>query len=280
MLKNRVVAAGGLGNQLFQWAFAHYLFNKTNKKITLISIDRKEGKAHTKSGLHNLISSCSKVTIINSQLASRFPTLFDPWNSSARRYYRYLGINYDQKEFEIDPSTNWNYYVGYFQNFNYINSNLDHIKTELNLALYAKCATLEQALLGKTVIHVRGGDLTPKSESVNNSTKSYIKNAIVSCNLNKSELPIILTDDPKYADRLTQGIPVSRIIGPDQLSVYESLYIMANSKNLILSSSTLSWWGGFLCSSNGYLVIAPQSHIVSGRIVLDLPYSSMNWIFV
>jgi hypothetical protein len=48
------------------------------------------------------------------------------------------------------------------------------------------------------------------------------------------------------------------VLGPSESNAWQVLRIMAQAEHVVLSNSTLSWWGGFLAAKKGGKVIQPQ----------------------
>jgi hypothetical protein len=68
---------------------------------------------------------------------------------------------------------------------------------------------------------------------------------------------IIFSDDPNRAEQLlTKLLPRGKkaILPPADLSPVETLNLMGSCEGLIGSSSTFSWWGGFL-QADGQVVL-------------------------
>ena len=108
------------------------------------------------------------------------------------------------------------------------------------------------------VIHIRQGDTTTSENKkrVGVLSDTFYKN-ILSRN---SELSyrVVITDDVEGAKQVLHGISVDAIFGPRELDPWQSLYLMAHSKRLIMANSTFSWWGGFLALLKGAEVIIPE----------------------
>ena len=69
---------------------------------------------------------------------------------------------------------------------------------------------------------------------------------------------VIATDSPKLISNLVQKLKPIYILDPTNTTAWQTLRWMMNAEHLVISNSTFSWWGGFLCSQKGGKVISPD----------------------
>lgn len=117
-------------------------------------------------------------------------------------------------------------------------------------------------------MHVRRGDYL-KSDFVDLSSTNYYKNALTYLKNNQSQtLHIyVISDEPDYCKThfdFLNGLNVTYIAGNQD---YEDLFLMSKCKYAIIANSSFSWWGAYL--SKAYIVCAPKARLKSKE---DRPY--------
>lgn len=220
--------AGGLGNQLFQAAHVVAQSKKTNS-IPIFSKDRYQTSKYTDNILKNLKFSNG--------------IKFD------------LTIKIENFNFEfIDPPVDKNViFKGYFQSdknfygFDEYIRELFQPPNEFKEKIYLKYPEIKKDV---TSIHVRRGDYLELSTVHPVITKEYINEALKLLN-NKNKIFVFSNDK----DWCVQNLEFEHTI--IQEIDYEELWIMSMCKDHIISNSTFSWWGSFLCKNPGK-VIAPH----------------------
>jgi hypothetical protein len=254
-----VILHGGLGNQLFQWAFAHKLALEI-ADVEFLFLEYENGLSHTKNSLLNIVSNCEHGKLSSKRIPSKkvLRIFNDPIHRYNPRRYVTLQIeDFTKNPFEISERFRGNkFYYGYFQNFQ-IPHDLENILFEelwSNLKFFKK-NPLEDMLKDTEIIHIRQGDTTTFS----NMKKVGVLDFSYYDNLPKTTgKRFVITDDFKGAQKTLQGLKVDGIFGPDQVDAVSALRIMANSKRLFTANSTLSWWGAFLAQKNGAEVFIPE----------------------
>ena len=100
------------------------------------------------------------------------------------------------------------------------------------------------------IINFRGGEFRSVPNLIPN--REYWVNSMNHMkSLNPNMKFIIISDDPQYASYCIPGIPCHHIdIGFD-------FYLVSNTKYLIATNSSFSWWGGWL-NQKAKLIIAPK----------------------
>ena len=253
---------GGLGNQLFQWAYGHQLAEQ-NSRIEMCFPRKLYDLEHAMHFLGDFLTNCGHLKFSQMELPrSKVIRAFrDPSNSR----YVFQNSNYFLHNTSLNPFLKYQdppkgtskYQLGYYQNWMNVYPLRNDLKSELWSALNRRNRTLHEIdLEGAEVIHIRQGDTTTEKnlQSIGVLDSNYYKSLIKSTNRTR----IAVTDDIEGARRILRGLPVDTIFGPKDFDVYQTLGIMARSSLLITANSTLSWWGGFLSSDAGGKVIIPN----------------------
>jgi len=130
---------------------------------------------------------------------------------------------------------------GYFHNITYYFNSKNKIKKWLEIDNSYRIPTAEDL-----VLHVRGGDIYNKNPNCNHPPVPfyYYKNIIESESFNKLYIVTEFTSDimvkklsEKYKSEIISQSPI------------EDYFFMLNSKKLVLSLSTLSWWSGWMSNA-------------------------------
>ncbi len=266
MMDVSIVLHGGLGNQLFQWAFGHSDFNP-DPKISFIHFEPSRGGLdHTKESMRNLYIPCTHGTFkdikkksfemvdfeIKKRINQRFP------NAYRDTYFDYTPTPFDvPTNLDHSPKRKKITYMGYFQNYDLIFRNQETLASEVWSALDAReLSQLEVGLQDEEIVHIRGATLEGKEYL---KTHGVLDRVFLETIFQVNSVPkVIVTNEPNYASMVSQGLNVSAIIGPNQLDSIQTLSVMARSKKLYCANSTLSWWGGFLCQFRGGDVYIPS----------------------
>jgi hypothetical protein len=204
---------GGLGNQLFQFAFLMYV-----SKI---------------SGIPYFVESLDSPSTCHSR-ECYFESIFKQWKC----YYENKCITstiHENPHFKVPNLENEIIrFTGYFQKWQYV----EPIKEEFIAKLSFDETILEKYpdISKKFFVHVRGGDY------VNHyfhdvGLKNYYAKCLEIC---KGEEFIIFTNDVDYANRI---MPECEIV---QESEVDTLLLMSKCKGCICANSSFSWWGAYL----------------------------------
>lgn len=104
-------------------------------------------------------------------------------------------------------------------------------------------------------IHVRRGDYLyyPNHHPV--ISKEYIFKSLDYIPNNPSTPIIIMSDDIEWCK---EHIFIKNAIFIENLSSWESLWLLSLCKHFIISNSTFSWWGSFLGETTDSVVICPD----------------------
>jgi hypothetical protein len=255
-----VVLHGGAGNQLFQWAYGHYL-SSLNHKIIYKFYEKPYSLKHASKSISSFIANCEHGVFLNVNLPAHkvLRTLADPTHSK-NPIVKISGIVQNSMEntflnqgFPKVGKLN----LGYYQNFSYVYELREMLIAELTKSLFKNNESdFEKSLYGSEIIHIRQGDTM--------TSKNMSRVGVLSSNFYK-KIPartgtkrIVLTDDVSGAKKTLIGTNVDAFFGPDEMDVETTLRVMSKSSILYAANSTLAWWGGFLGQNSGAEVYIPE----------------------
>ena len=261
-LKTKIILHGGLGNQLFQWAFGHRV-GICGSEIEFIFYQRENNVSHAKTSLKEFLSNCQHGHFLESiKSQSKLKRVIqDPtFSRNLFRLFPSYILSTDTNPFlqvssEIAAKKQFNF--GYYQNWRLVEPIAGVIGPEIWQALNGRVKTKrETELYGSEVIHIRQNDIQSQDHKLKLGllSEDYYQSLPKRTDLRR----IVLTDDVKGAREVLKGLEIDEIFGPEQLDTYEALGVMANSTSLFTANSTLSWWGGFLAQSHGADVYIPD----------------------
>ncbi len=258
---------GGLGNQLFQYAFGRLIALKRGEDLKLDKdILGQRGDTYRNYGL--------EAFNIKAEIASREEVLKVKYPygliSKGLRFFKAKFLRIFHIGFEARMlKTKARYLDGFFQSYKYLEPIRRELLEDLSLKndnLKIKYpAILEEIISTESVaVHIRRGDYVnnPKTKKahficdLNYYEKAFrlIKDKLKEKNLEPKFF--IFSDDISWAkDNLKQEncIFVSR---PEILD-YEELILMSKAKHNIIANSSFSFWSAWLNSNPEKIVIAP-----------------------
>ena len=268
---------GGLGNQMFQYAFYKYLSNLKFEELQLdlscfCSYSLHQGYELEKVFGIN-VNSSNAINIRKRK--TNFPLLFNIENRLLSKNYFFKSSHYKESRFFIDSmifnDREVDFYVeGYFQNDKYISKiikgdcSLFNFRTEMN--------SIEESLLSQesVAIHIRGGDYIN-----NNKDKAlfgeicniaYYKKSIQTIqSLVKRPHFIVFSDDEEYAKNLLAENEFTLIDWNKGVNSYRDMFLMSQCKHNIIANSSSSWWGAYLNKNKNKIVIAPKKWFNDSR---------------
>lgn len=111
--------------------------------------------------------------------------------------------------------------------------------------------------------------------------KDYILNSINKLNKTEDNLKFfIFSDDIEWCKDNLNDIPNSVIVGHthkgNKFSNY--LQLMTNCKHFIIPNSTFAWWAAFLSKNQNKKVIRPEIWLKEFNATCDLLFHELNWL--
>ena len=252
---------GGLGNQLFQYAFGQYLKNQSGLPINY-DFEYFENNNFRPPNIKQF-----DFEILESKKeASKKHIKFKSF-----RINNFYNIVFNANTFHSEPlkdnhiiNSN-DYYQGYWQNKKFSLYVIDLLKANFNLK--APSSNLQKHLgvienINNTVsIHIRRTDYLLKKNSAifSQLDKEYFLSAIDKLEYLLEEKSLnffVFSDDIVWAKSVfSEKNKINFIEG---LEDFEDLYLMTKCDHHILSNSTFSWWGAVLNKQENKKVICPK----------------------
>ena len=264
----KIAVFAGLGNQLFQYAYAHKISEMTGGQIEFAIDNKPQGDRPY--GLAPLVASCPHVRKVNQKEIREVPKQRFGLRLFKNRHLRFLlplldSSYFAQEEFpfqyNLEQFSKHKLNVGYFQNWEYVESVWETISLEINQVLAMQDLSMVSGIsLDKTiVIHIRRGDLIPSANTMGVLDVSYYENALANIlNFNSNLEVICITDDVPNSRDVAKQLNSKILLGPQELNQWEAIALMSKSKYVVASNSTFSWWGSYLCLKNGGKAILPH----------------------
>lgn len=289
--KSYVLLQGGLGNQMFQYAF-YLAIKRINPNIECDCSIVKYYNDHNGFELENIFNikvQQSKLTFCISKILNRYTFL------QKKRIESYTGFKLikdsipsiympkllkEQKHFRT-------YYLGYWQTESYFN----HIAYDIRKKFKFDESKLsdESRLVAKEIqtntsvsIHIRRGDyLLDKNINLYGSicTIEYYNKAISLIQNKHPECHFyIFSDDYEWVKKNLQiNRNVTYINFNKGKDSWQDMYLMSLCKHNIIANSSFSWWGAWLNSNPNKIVICPSKFINSNSKSDIIPE---NWLTI
>jgi hypothetical protein len=265
---------GGLGNQMFQFAFAS-VFGKKNK--CAIKIDKsffelkKKKQVYTPRFYELAIFNISSKQAFESTI-NRFTHL-----STINKVKKKLGFNYPK--IYQEPSFNFQvnalsiktpvYVKGYFQSYHYFKGYERLIKRVFSFPIDAlDCTNIKFLSDIKSVntisVHVRRGDYvqdTVTQQFHGNCSLEYYFDAIsLLVSKNKDVKLIFFSDDSDWVKKQFDNLPYSKIFIDHNKNEnsWKDMFLMSSCNHNIIANSSFSWWAAWLNENPNKTVIAPK----------------------
>lgn len=257
---------GGMGNQMFQYAFAKSLEKNTNKKV-YFDYDWFKNKEKGKNISENGINYRNfELNIFNIELPSYVTKKFNIIKAKKKIKSVYTECTPNKFDEEVYTMPSGTYFDGYFQNEKYLEPIKEELKKDFTLPAIGINDEYNQNLLNKIkscqnpiFIHVRRGDYT----SFNGELElEYYKNAAqyIAKKIENPTFFVFCAEDPNYIKENFNIGYEYELIGENNKTdknYYENLRLMTACKHGILANSSYCWWAAFLSSNDNAIFVAP-----------------------
>jgi hypothetical protein len=264
--------AGGLGNQLYLYAFGRSLSLQTGRPLLL------ETRNTSRDKFRNYELSVFNIQAQHVDILTQWCTRWAASYSTGKLFrticplawnYKIIrdkNAGFDLSVFDLEAGTI--VIEGYWQSFKYFEPYEDVIRTEFTFKTgpdMQNARMIEEIQDVQSVaVHVRRGDyitnpnnfaslgLCPLEyyEDANDFIEQHVKNPHF----------FIFTDDPEWAREHMKFSGPTKVVDHNLGKAdYEDLRLMTHCRHFIIANSSFSWWGAWLASNPDKIVIAPKT---------------------
>lgn len=257
---------GGLGNQMFQYAFGR---NLSLVHAVPLRIDSSYLRAPNQSGrspgLNALALSVPEATAeeIKAYLGM-FPKLADRFRPPHARKHIRESQSFDTRLLRVADA----YVEGHWQNEQYFRANKETVRRDFTLKNplregAQKALSRITASRNATALHIRRGDYVSikKIADVHGTLPlSYYETAMKTVLAGFPDAHFFISSDDMawVKTHFPKGFPISFLSEPS-IADYEELVLMSLCKHQIIANSTYSWWAAWLNRNPEKIVIAPKN---------------------
>ena len=276
-MKIVVNVIGGLGNQMFQYAFAYSLSRKLNRSFELDTSDFETyWHPHKSNSIwapyqldifqiereltsHNI--QLRKINLLNKAIRK---LKFIKRKFLKKGYYQESHHNFDKNVFNIQRDV---YFVGYWQSERYFKEYREELlkKFTLKAPIHMQTQKYKKMISSRNSasLHIRRGDYV-SDVNTNNfhgvcSLEYYQKAVEYIIQVSDKTCFYIFSDDLDWAKKNLGFIENKIFVESDgSMLNYEEMYLMSLCNHNIIANSSFSWWGAWLNQNNKKVVIAPK----------------------
>lgn len=277
---------GGLGNQLFQYAFYKNLKLKYKNVKADISEYKTDYSYHYGFELNKIfkleefeIATFKDLIFMKNNILYFFPffgkKIYNLFFKNKKN--RLTKNDSDFKSFSEYFKYSENDKV-YYDGFFIFEENLEKVKNELLKELEIKNINninkeyLKRINPNDTFIHVRRGDYLNEIGYRNICTTRYYQEAIKYLKYKNGNF-YIFSDDIEWCKKNIKGDNIEYIDINKGKNSYLDLYLMLNFTNAIIANSTFSWWGANLKENIGVIIQPSKYNLLLEKNLLSIKNS-------
>lgn len=272
-----VYLEGGLGNQLFQFAFCYDLNYKHNINVPIYNGKVTSDKQHGGISAFNILGGDSSVTLnhYNPYLLKKSKTMKLVRASlrfcKIKSFYNFF-YDYDAQTTYSEVCMSKTQFYGYYQ---FVDSALV-VKKDFEKLILKEHSNLKNKFIvhNDIAFHIRRGDFV-KSHNTLHNTLSISKINDLLHDIDKNKSVVIFSDDIDWCIKNIKDYKnVSFYRGE---SAIDDFLALSQFNEYILTGSTFSWWAAFLFSNNDTKVSILSGH--SGQFLSLESNEKINWKF-
>ncbi len=289
---------GGLGNQMFQYAFGCRLEAESRQPV---QFDTTSGFRHDHFGRRfSLGAFKGQIFQVDNTTIPFGVSWPSPWHRLAKLAWGALPgslqkVTYERRPFNFDPEvllrpTSAKYYFGYWQNPDYFLSLRQELLQDFSIrqpVSHAIGALMNEMQRQRSIsVHVRlyrdrgaDGKLIPSARVYHGACPvEYYGEAVKRISPRNGSICYVFSDDPQVAkNELRLPFPCRYVADLVECSDAEQMMLMAACQHHVISNSTFGWWGAWLGQNPEKIVVAPKQWIPEARAV-DVQICPKEWI--
>jgi len=271
---------GGLGNQLFQYAFGRYLSIKKNTGLALDyyqQIIRSDFDAENLTKITDIFDLPVKLYIGKTRkriLNRPGLTYLDRLITKACLMDELIikENNYNKLEKNIKNGKNI-YLIGYWHSEQYFADLRDTIRNDFKFKIERHASDLniyrEITDSNSVGLHIRGNDHLITPIYSRGCDVGYYSKAINIISRSNSDLKtFIFTDDIEHVQlNYKELLKISEIVNVDAGFNSEAIHLllMSKCKHNVIANSSFGWWGAWLNSNPDKIIVAPKKWFVDSN---------------
>ena len=262
----------GLGNQLFQYAYARAVQLRNNEDVRLCALHGRGKRTFRQYELDKLA-----ITLSRDKTFERIAEYVDS-HQKVRELVEMIsglsGVNgyIEEQDVQYKEELKFlkgNYYVsGWLQNEKYFKEYEDIIRKEIRPKKKIKISKELKYILDnkETVsVHIRRGDFKKYNNLL---SMDYYKKAL---DLIETQVEnayyVVFSDNLDWVKKCMQFDKDVYFVNEDKkLEDYEELFVMSKCKHNIVANSTFSWWGAWLNTNINKIVIGPEHWFARSKL--------------
>lgn len=273
-----VKTKGGLGNQLFQYAFARNLEISCGAKVKLDHLSWTEQYKEREYKLSNYNISEDLAT---SEEVEKFKQYKKRGGKLAILHNLFIAnesIYIKERQFDFDPTIlafrEKAYFDGVWHTEKYFKGIENTIRKEITLknppSEYFTEIAEKMSRVNSVSLHVRRGDYLTMKKAIDTIGVCpidyyYTAEEILTGRTEKPTF-FIFSDDIEWVKHNLKLKSPMIFVSNDRTLDYEELILMSKCKHNIIANSSFSWWGAWLNSNPQKIVIAPEKWFKDGAI--------------
>ena len=296
---------GGVGNQIFQYAYARSLSLSSKKKLVLdlsfyknSLIDYKRLKMAPSKYVLNNFKISKEIKIIKNCYTYSYPFykyflqympnfiknfFFNTYKFKIQKFV-FEKLLFHKKKMNIKNEKNkTSYYLGYWQSIKYFKKIEKILKNDLQIKNIRPAVNnfIKSIKSNIVAIHVRGGDSIIDHATTlpkNNYYYKIIKRL-------KKKIPNLqihfFSNDLVYLNQIIASLNIKNykiISKSNRFKDFEEFTIMQNYKYLIISNSSFSWWAGWLSKKPDCKIFAPKIWFDNKNFPKELIYKNLTLV--
>ena len=274
--------AGGLGNQMFQYAFARSLSLRVGQPVMYDVEPIENGLSHnglelnqvfaiqiqtaTSADFRNVLGVFGR-PLVRKILRQQVSSAIRPASIFVESSSRYMPA--------VERLSGNNYICGYWQSERYFAEHSDVIRNDFKFT--NPLSIDNQRLIDKIVtsesvsIHIRRGDYIANKSAASTYAacdgRYYLTAVRLIAEKYKEPTFYVFSDEPQWArDNLHIDFPTVVVDTNTSKMNYVDMQLMAACKSNIIANSTFSWWGAWLNSNRNKTVVAPKCWFNSNTV--------------
>ena len=269
--------AGGLGNQMFQYATAFSLALRHGAELVLdTSWTLEIGRTFELDCFRLDARVCPVWKVGRVPNASRIVRAAQHLRPSRRPWLHVIAEDHHTNEFDpaVLDAPDDTYLCGYWQFPEYFSAHEADVRHSLAFPqLSGEAASVAEEIKSERAIsvHVRRGDFLEHEHLRNLDAGYYVRGTSAIIDVVGDARIFVFSDDPRWCSENLQFAGATTVVdrASDPRRAWEDMCLMSLCDHHVIANSTYSWWGAWLNPSADKIVVAPARWVGSDHRVGD-----------